>query len=112
MALQEPNTTERILPSERCCLADDYVCQCPTSARQNGANNLIIVKRSQVCDGKTDCPLGDDEECTKCEHRKYTQHVSMLNNYISSSKGISWIFIKLTISHAADINTITQNNAL
>jgi len=75
MLFNQTNATVHIVSSENCCLSDDYVCRCPTSHKRYDANNLIILRRSQVCDGKTDCPLGDDETCNKCEHKKYASYI-------------------------------------
>ena len=70
MPFNQPNARKHIVSFTERLLSGVYVCQCRMTSRQYDVNNLIILKRSQVCDGQKDCPEGDDEKCTKCEQRK------------------------------------------
>jgi len=43
----------------------DYACHTTDNFGHpmGKGRTLVIIKGSKLCDGKPDCPLGDDEQC-------------------------------------------------
>ncbi|KAH3691245.1 hypothetical protein DPMN_193194, partial [Dreissena polymorpha] len=60
-------TISFILSVEECCLGRKLLCKSePVPAAWGRPTGPKLIPSSQICDGKTDCPLGEDESCSKC----------------------------------------------
>jgi len=88
------------------CPSGNYLC--------NGSQSKVCIALSSICDGKQDCPNGDDELVTYCKQVTLTKHYKDYNpgrNYVKESN--AWVKSsnpKLTKSLTKDDNWADGEN--